>query len=282
MSDLPSIGLFGINMGACADPDVMARVATLAEEGGYDSVWTGEHIVLPDPQQPPSPLPPGYDIIEPIAALSYVAAVTSRVDIGTGIIILPQRQPTVLAKGLASADVLSGGRILFGVGVGYLEPEMTACGVPLSERGARTMEYLEAMRALWAKDKASFDGQFVQFTDVGSHPRPVNGDIPVIMGGMTAPAFRRTATHGHGWYGFMCDPETSAKHVQAIGEACERYGRPDELGDVEITVTPIGRLKPGQLEAYAEAGVHRLVLAPRTTLSADELIAYAEENAPNA
>ena len=131
----PHIGLFGINM--TADPDLMTQVAQRAEELGYDSVWTGEHIVLPDPQEPPAPAPPEAVMTDTVASLAFLAARTERIKLGTGIIILPQRRPAVVAKSLASLDRLSGGRLLFGLGVGYIPREFEACDTPMDGRGAR-------------------------------------------------------------------------------------------------------------------------------------------------
>ena len=138
MAQKPAIGLFNINNFVCSEPENLARVARAAEDAGYDSLWTGEHVVLPDPQVPPSPVAPEGRMLDPAVALTYAAAHTSRVKLGTGIIILPQRNPLVLAKELASLDVLSGGRLLFGIGVGYLKPEFDAIGVPLEDRGRRS------------------------------------------------------------------------------------------------------------------------------------------------
>ena len=117
------LGLYGINLGACADPETATSVARAAEEAGFDSVWTAEHVVLPDPQVPEAPIPPQTPLLDPAVALSYVAAHTRTIRLATGIIILPQRNPLVLAKELASVDVLSGGRLIFGIGAGYLEAE---------------------------------------------------------------------------------------------------------------------------------------------------------------
>src|SRR5215213_5590149 len=151
-----AVGLFNINTFVCSHPENLVRVAKVAEEAGYDSVWTGEHVVLPDPQVPPSPVAPEGRMLDPAVALTFAAAHTSRIRLGTGIIILPQRNPLVLAKELASVDVLSGGRLIFGVGVGYLKPEFDALGVPMEDRGTRTLEYIEAMRAIWAADGAEY------------------------------------------------------------------------------------------------------------------------------
>ncbi|MEZ5408373.1 MAG: TIGR03619 family F420-dependent LLM class oxidoreductase [Acidimicrobiales bacterium] len=280
----PKIALFGINMGNMADPETMVTVARAAEAAGYESVWTGEHIVLPDPQAPPSPAAPEVPMVDTAVALAYVAAATSTIRLGSGIIILPQRQPAVLAKSLASLDHLSGGRFIFGLGVGYLEPEMTACGVPLAARGKRSDEYLAAMRLLWSTDAASFEGEYVNFTSVTANPKPAQGPgratIPVVVGGHTKSAAKRAVTLGHGWYGFMRSPETTKADLAMLAEAADRHERPADLGRLEISITPQGRLKPGDLEAYAELGVDRLILQPGHHRTRDEILAYVEANRP--
>lgn len=263
-------GLFNINNNACSHPDALGQVAVAAEAAGFDSLWTGEHVVLPDPQVPPSPVPPQGRMLDGAIALTYAAALTSTIRLGTGIIILPQRNPLVLAKELASLDVLSKGRLIFGVGVGYLEPEFRALGIPMEERGARTLEYLEAMTAIWSQDKPAYEGRFVSFSGVDAHPRPVQQPTPpIVMGGHTGAAFRRAVTHGNGWYGFALDVEKTAGCVAGLRAAAERHERPAGLGELEITVTPAGRLDRAAVERYAELGVHRLVLLPRHAPGAD-------------
>lgn len=276
----PSLGIFGINMGGDGDPSSMIRIAQAAEAAGYDSVWTGEHIVLPDPQAPPSPAAPETPMVDTAVALSYVAAVTSTIKLGTGIIILPQRQPAVLAKSLASLDYVSGGRLMFGLGVGYLEPEMTACSTPMERRGERSDEYLAAMRALWTTDAASFDGDFVRFESVSANPKPAQADVHTVVGGHSKRAFRRAVGLAHGWYGFMRDPETAGADIAQLELAANQVDRPDALGKLEISVTPRGRLAPGDLEAYAELGVDRLILQPGWHRSTDEILAYIDQYAP--
>ena len=139
---MPTLGLFAHQHGCCATAEGARRLGTLAEELGYDSLWMGEHVVAPSPRIPPSPQEPDSPILDPLVALAFMAAVTERLRLATGIIILPQRNPVVLAKQLASLDVVSGGRVVFGMGVGYLEPEMRAVGVPMEGRGARSDEYV--------------------------------------------------------------------------------------------------------------------------------------------
>ena len=155
-------GLFGINNGPCAFPKCAASVARAAEDAGFESVWTGEHVILPDPQAPPSPVAADYPMLDPAIALAFVAAHTTKIRLGTGIIILPQRNPVVLAKELASTDVLSNGRLIFGIGVGYLKPEFDAIGAPFDHKGARSEEWLAAMIALWSMPKPEFEGQVDQ------------------------------------------------------------------------------------------------------------------------
>src|SRR6478609_5178766 len=167
------LGLFNINMGRQSRPGAMAEAARAAEAAGFESLWAGEHVVLPDPQAPPSPMAPEDRSLDPIAALTYIAAHTTTIRLGTGIIILPQRNPLVLAKELASLDVLSGGRLIFGVGAGYLEPEFRALGAPFEHRGPRTIEYLQAMTAIWSQRRPSFHGRFVSYDGVQAHPQPL-------------------------------------------------------------------------------------------------------------
>src|SRR6266568_5011081 len=186
-----TFGLFSLNSGACSYPATAARVAQAAEATGFDSLWAGEHVVLPDPRVPPSPLAPEERILDPIVTLTFLAAQTKRVLLGTGIIILPQRNPLVLAKELVSLDELSEGRLLFGLGVGYLEPEFRALGIPFADRGARSKEYLAAMRAIWREPKPAYHGQFVSFANVQAHPQ---GNIRIVMGGRSSAHTRSRAS----------------------------------------------------------------------------------------
>ncbi len=281
MASTPALGLFGINFGPMADPTVMATVAQAAEAAGYDSVWTGEHIVLPDPQAPPSPAAPETDFVDTAAALAYLAAVTTTIKLGSGIIILPQRQPAVLAKSLASVDHLSGGRLLFGLGVGYLEPEMTACSTPMDARGARADEYLEAMRVLWSSDAASFAGQFVHFDSVTANPKPVQADLHTVVGGHSNAAARRAIATAHGWYGFMRDPDTAAQDLERLRQAADEVERPAHLGELEVSITPARHLDAEAHARYAELGVDRLILQPgRRATTAQAIVEFVDANAP--
>ena len=276
----PKLGLFGINFGPSGDPETMIAVAQAAERVGYDSVWTGEHIVLPDPQRPPSPAAPETTFVDSAAALSYLAAVTKTIALGTGIIILPQREPAVLAKSLASIDHLSGGRLMFGLGVGYLEPEMTACSTPMAGRGERADEYLAAMRMLWTTDAASFSGQHVRFEGVTANPKPAQSDLHTVVGGHSRSAARRAVQQAHGWYGFNRDPETTALDIAQLNEVAAESERPAELGRLEISITPPRRISAEDYEAYADLGVDRLILSPGRAANRAELVEFVEEFAP--
>ncbi|MGE3911428.1 MAG: TIGR03619 family F420-dependent LLM class oxidoreductase, partial [Chloroflexota bacterium] len=187
-----SFGLFGLHRGTNADPEVLARRAQLAESAGFESVWLGDHVTLPYGEQAFPYLPADEPRLEVVVALGYLAAVTNRVRLGLGVIVLPQRQPVLLAKQLTTVDVLSRGRLIFGVGVGYLVPELEALGANLADRGARTDEYLAAIRAIWDAEAPSFSGRFVQFTNVMQRPLPVQQPHPpIVVGGSSVPAYRR-------------------------------------------------------------------------------------------
>jgi probable F420-dependent oxidoreductase len=256
------LGVFGISGGATYGPAATSRLAVRCEALGYDSWWSGEHVVLPSPRVAPSPMRPTDPILDPLVHLAFVAAVTERMLLGTGIIILPQRQPLVLAKQIATLDVLSAGRFLFGVGVGYLEPEMSAIGVPLSERASRTDDHLAAMRAIWyAEAPVAFEGPHTSFSGVDAHPRPTHR-VPIVVGGRTPGAHRRAIEQGDGWYGFFLSPAEAAEQVEALRTAATGIARPAELGELEISITPQGPVTPETLAAYADAGVHRLIVYP--------------------
>jgi len=266
-------GLFSVNSSVCSFPEVAARTARLAEEAGFESLWAGEHVVLPDPQVPPSPMAPHDRILDPIVSLTFLAAHTRQIRLGTGIIILPQRNPLVLAKQLASLGELSGGRFIFGIGAGYLEPEFRALGIPFEDRGARTDDYLAAMRAIWSQPKPTYNGRFVSFEGVQAYPQCT---IPVVVGGHTPAAYRRAIRSANGWYGFALDHTRTAQCLSEIGEELKRSNRPQELGDLEISVTPPWResLTLERAKQYADLGVHRLIMMPPPYFDESSLIDY--------
>ena len=252
-------GIFGLGTGV-ADPETITTIAQAAEAAGLESLWTGEHVVLPKPRVAPSPADPDLPFLHPSAILSYLAAVTERVLLGTGVVLIAQRNPVVLAKEIASADVLSGGRVLFGVGAGYLEPEFAALGAEFHTRGARTDEAIDALRCLWNDEDPSFAGEFNRFSAIDAHPRPTQaGGVPILIGGHSRAALRRAVQRGNGWYGWAQTPEQTRDLLAQLGEIGSIVERPAELGELEITITPPARLTADAVEQYAEAGVHRLV-----------------------
>jgi len=254
-------GYFGFNVGALSNADSMERCVVACEDLGYESVWTGEHVVLIDPHEPPSPVPPESNFVDSIASLAFAAAKTSRIKIGSGIILLPQRDPIVLAKELAGVDVLSKGRLLFGLGVGYVPGEFEALGIPYEERGARTTEHIEVLRTLWTQAKPSFDGKFTKFSGIQSHPMPIQKPHPpIIVGGNSPPALRRAVSQGNGWYGFFMDVDAADAMVKALAETAKSTERPESLGRLTITITPPGPVDGDTAKRYEDVGVDRLVV----------------------
>jgi probable F420-dependent oxidoreductase len=271
------IGLFGINFGIAGDVDAMISIARAAEAAGIESVWTGEHVVLPDPRVAPSPSDPQTPLLDPAVALSHIAAYTARLRLGTGVIILPQRNPLVLAKELASVDVVSKGRLIFGLGAGYLEPEFRALGAPFEDRGAVTDEAIVAIKALWMMEKPVYKGRFFSFEGIDAQPRPVQKPHPpIVVGGMSRSGARRAARYGNGWYGFLTDIDATARSLKWIQDYRANGERPAELGAIEISVTPPKRLTREVVDQYAEIGVHRLMPMSNAT-TVDAVLRFVDE-----
>ena len=272
-------GLHSVNLHTCGYPDAAARIGRAAEAAGFESLWVADHVVLPDPPVPGRPMAPDMRLLDPIVALTFLAAHTQRIKLATGVIILPQRQALVLAKQLASLDVLSNGRLIFGLGVGWCEPEMRSVGAPFAERGKVADDYLAAMRAVWTQPKPSYKGPYVAFDGVQAMPRPVQAPVPIVVGGRTAPAYRRAVLQGHGWYGFGMGVEDTQKVVGALRETAKKHSRPAELGRLEISITPPRYDVPDKamIDAYAAAGVDRLVLRPRPDMDGPALERFAAE-----
>jgi probable F420-dependent oxidoreductase len=224
---------------------------------------------------PPSPVAPEYPMLDPGISLSFIAANTTTIRLGTGIIILPQRNPVVLAKELASLDVLSNGRLIFGIGIGYLKPEFDAIGAPFDHKGPRTEEYLKAMLALWTMAKPEFNGQWVKFKGVNTMPRPVQKPHPeIVFGGHTKEAYSRAARLAKGWYGFAQDLDSTQKCLSGLREACKAEGKKYE--DIEISITPRIKVDRDTAKRFADLGVHRLILLPRAEQEAAILAMVSE------
>lgn len=254
-------GYFGLNMGPFCNAENMASLVRLVEEVGFESIWTGEHVVLIDPQAPPSPAPPETPFLDTIAALAFAAAHSRKLLLGSGIILLPQRNPVVLAKELAGVDVLSGGRLLFGAGVGYVPGEYETLGIPFAERGARMDEHIDVIRTLWTQEKPQFSGRFTNFSGIQSRPLPLQRPHPPIhVGGMSTAAHRRAVARGNGWYGFFQDLAATEASLASLKEAAKEIERPVELGDLEISITPPGPVDVDTVKRFEDLGVHRLIL----------------------
>jgi probable F420-dependent oxidoreductase len=255
--------LFPINTSTLADPELMARVAIAADEAGIESVFTGEHIVVPDPLAPPSHVPPDTVLVHPSTALAFCAAVTKRLKLGTGITLLPSHNPLVVAKEYGSLDHLSGGRLILGIGVGYVPLEYEVLGLPFANRGRRTDEYIDVLRAMWTQPSPSFDGEFVSFAGINAFPRPVQQPPPILVGGSSAAAYRRVVERGDGWIGGGGTPDGVRTAQDAIAAAGARYARPAELGEIELTVTPSAVLDRDLVAQFEDLGVTRLIVGFR-------------------
>ena len=257
-----SIGWFGVGSGGLADAGGVAEVAQTAEALGYDSIWVGEHPVLIDPHEPPSPLPPLSEMMDPIPVLAYAAASTSRITLGTGIVILPLRNPLILAKELATVDVLSRGRLVVGIGVGYVPGEYEAIGVPFHTRGKRADEWIDALRTLWRDDQPELRGEFASFGGIQSRPRPHRpGGPPILASGFATAALRRAVARCDGWYGFFQDLDHTKAAIDQLDRLAREVDRPAALGKLEITISPLpGPIDADTVRRYEDLGVDRLVL----------------------
>ncbi|WP_042425758.1 LLM class F420-dependent oxidoreductase [Streptacidiphilus anmyonensis] len=260
------VGLHALGIGDGARPEVIRAVATAAEAQGFARLWCGEHVVLvdaPDSRYPYSAdgriaVPADADWLDPLLALSFAAAVTSRIGLATGVLLLPEHNPVVVAKQAATLDVLSAGRFSLGVGAGWSAEEFAALGVPFGGRGRRTDEYLAAMRTLWSEDPASFVGEFTRFDAIRVNPKPLRGGrLPVLAGGNSDAALRRAATLADGWYGFNVPAADVPARIAVLADACARHGR----GLDELTVAvALSDGAPADLPELAAAGVTELVV----------------------
>ncbi len=248
----------------------MASVALRAEQLGFESVWIPEHLVLPTRLETPypysqdgrPPFAPDTPILDPLLLLMHIAAATSRIRLGTNIFVLPLRHPLVTARLAMTLDVLSGGRLCLGVGVGWLEEEFRAVGVEFETRGSRTRECVMALKALWTQAEPEFHGRFFDFGPLRFEPKPVQKPHPpILLGGETETALRRAAAIADGWYGVAHDPHSAAQRIATLRELRAQAGRADE--PFEVTVGHGGGpLDADALRRYADAGVDRVSVLP--------------------
>lgn len=273
---------FGIsipNFGELASPDNIVRIAEEADELGYDSLWVAERLMVPEPpNQSWSKRDP--TAFEPLVTLSHVAARTSNIGLGTSIVILPVRNPMLLARTAASVDVLSGGRLELGVGVGWMKEEMKISNVPFSERGRIADDYIEALMDIW--QGRGHDGEYVQIPDNQFEPRPLNGGIPIWIGGNSDAALRRVASLGDGWVpmGSFSPGELKAK-VETIRKRARRLDRdPAEISISCNIQFSLDDLKGGsaidEIERYASSGASQIL--PRFDYSsASQLLEFMDQ-----
>jgi probable F420-dependent oxidoreductase len=250
------------------DPQSSLELCKHAENLGFESVWGAEHVIRPSHITSPYPYTrdgamPGEaetPIPDPLIWLAYVAAAAPSLKLGTCILILPQRNPVILAKELATLDHLSGGRVELGIGVGWLKEEFEALGVEWNHRGTRTDEYLQAMRALWAGPHAQFSGKYVDFPAVTCNPRPVNGSIPIVVGGDSPAAVRRAARHADGYYPGAHKPEKLRQLIKDLADAAQEADRAAEEIAVHAGFGPYIFDPEQGVAIFEELGVKRAMV----------------------
>jgi probable F420-dependent oxidoreductase len=261
------LGLHAIGIGVGARREVIDAAASAADACGFATLWAGEHVVMVDQPESRYPysddgqiaVPAAADWLDPLVALSFAAAATKHIQLATGILLLPEHNPVLVAKQAASLDCLCGGRLTLGVGVGWSREEFAALGVPFARRGQRATEYVRAMRALWREDVASFEGEFVSFSAVRVNPKPVrDGHIPVVFGGNSDAALERVALLGDGWYGFnLAGPEAVRERMAVLERLCREAGR--NFSGLRVAVA-LEEPRPRDLTALSDMGVTELVL----------------------
>jgi probable F420-dependent oxidoreductase len=287
------LGLHALGIGTGAQRAVIDAVASAAEQHGFATLWCGEHVVMVD--QPASrypysadgtiAVPATADWIDPLIGLSFAAAATTTIGLATGVLLLPEHNPVVVAKQAATLDSLSGGRFTLGVGIGWSREEFDTLGIPFERRGARTAEYVAAMRTLWRDDIASFAGEFVHFESVRLNPKPVRERrIPIVLGGNSDAALRRVVNWGDGWYGFnLRDVDAAAERVALIRKLCGDAGR--DPGDLHLAVA-LQHCRESDVAALEELGIDELVIvdAPPDEIAAipDWVAGFAVRPAVNA
>lgn len=280
------IGFFAIGIGNLARPEMITAVATNAERLNFATVWAPEHVVFlerfssryPYSRGQSLPIPTEIPLLNPFVALTYAAARTTRIRLATGICLVPEYNPLLLAKICATLDYLSGGRLVLGIGIGWLREEFDALGIPWERRAQRTREYVEAMRCVWGNGR-SYSAEFVNFDGALSYPKPLKGaGLPVLVGGQTEAALKRAASYGDGWCGFNLTPAETAQAINRLRTLLAANGR--ESDKFEFSVSPTADATPDDLGRYRDAGVNELYLTPvfqRPAASEDDIKKLTEE-----
>ncbi|HEY2663720.1 MAG TPA: LLM class F420-dependent oxidoreductase [Candidatus Binataceae bacterium] len=261
------IGLMFANSGPMSDPKLFAHLVKTAENCGIESIWTVEHVVIPRDYKSVYPYSssgriPGNEnvpIPDPLLHLAFAASITSKLKLGTGVLILPQRHPLYTAKEVASLDVLSGGRVLLGIGSGWLQEEFTSLNLNFHSRGKMTDEAIESLRALWRDDPSSFHGQHYNFGPVSCFPKPIQkGGVPILIGGHSLAAAKRAARYGDGFFPALGEPAKLQELFALMKAECAKIGR----NPAEIELSCMGRAKSDSIKALADIGVSRVVVPP--------------------
>jgi probable F420-dependent oxidoreductase len=259
------IGIIPVNVGV-SSVDAMIGLARKAESVGVESLWTFEHAIVPNDYSSRYPysadgkmgVTPETNFVDPLIALSAIARETSRVRLGTGVNILPQTNPLLLAKQAASLDFVSDGRFMLGVGIGWLREEYDAMGTPFERRGARFDEYIEAMRQVWAGDTVEHESEHLHWSGFKSYPVPVQKPFPVVIGGSKGKAFQRIARFGQGWFAPTVSPDQLKPMLDELARACDEVGR--DPAEVEISSMWIPAMGLDSLRQFTDLGVARLIV----------------------
>lgn len=257
-------GIFFANVGPFAQPEPFSHLVVGAERVGFESAWTIEHVVIPVgykatyPYDPSGklPMPENTDLPDPLLPLAFAAGQTERLKFGTGILILPQRHPLYIAKEAATLDVLSNGRFILGVGIGWMKDEFDALGIPFAERAGRTDETILAMRSLWKGEPEAFNGKYFQWGPLEMNPKPAQADgVPIVVGGHSEPAARRAARYGDGFFPGAFSVADLMPLLDAMNDECRKIGRDPE--EIEITAA-LGAPDLDLVHQFEDAGVSRL------------------------
>jgi probable F420-dependent oxidoreductase len=257
-------------IGPSMEPGGLASLARTAEEAGYESLWSVEHPAIPAtyassyPYSPTGKIeaPATDPLPDPFTPLAYAAAVTTRLRLATGVCILPHYHPLQLAKTCATIDTLSGGRLMLGIGVGWLQEEFAALNQSFDDRAARTRESVEAMRSLWSDSPSEFHGKFFNWGPMYSAPKPLqSGGIPIHVGGHTPLAAKRAARYGDGFFPVVAGPRALAPLLDILRAECERVGR--NYDDLEISAGATQNLPADVIRGYEDLGVTRVFVVPQ-------------------
>ena len=260
--------LHGVGSGSTVKPEPLLQVAQKAETLGYESLWIPEHLAVPLTMKTPYPYSadgrfpggPTVALHDPFVALAFVASATKRIKLGTGVFVLPLRNALAVAKAVASLDVLSNGRLLFGVGIGWLEEEFDAVGMSFKDRAPRTREAIRMMKLLWTEETPHFEGRFHHFAPLGFSPKPVQKPHPpIIFGGESEPALKRAAQLGDGWYGAGHGPEGVRSKVARLRELMGQAGRDFSRMEITVGTAPGVTLDLDTVRRFEDVGVHRLI-----------------------